>query len=64
LGAIVGGSLQSRFGTARTFVYARTGNLAFIALVVICLGIRREDSFRTQKQMVIGEGNREEANTK
>jgi len=54
LGAIVGGALQYRLGTAKTFIYAGAGDLAFVALMVVYLGMRKENSFRAPKQMAAG----------
>lgn len=51
LGAIIGGKLQSRFGTVRAFIYSGLFDLAFVALVVVYLAWRGSSGFRDPRPM-------------
>ena len=46
LGAIIGGKMQSKFGTVRTFVYSGIFDLLFVCFVVLYLRVRKDSSFR------------------
>jgi len=46
LGAIIGGRMQHRFGTVRTFWYAAAFDAAFVAVLVAYLSVRKESNFR------------------
>lgn len=46
LGAIIGGRMQSKFGTVRTFVYSGIFDLLFVCFVVLYLSLRKDSSFR------------------
>lgn len=52
LGSIIGGKLQHRFGTVRTFLYAAAFDSCFVALVVLYLSLSKENStFKNPKPM-------------
>ena len=46
LGAIIGGKLQSKVGTVRTFLYAAATDLCFVVLVLSYISIRNDSKFR------------------
>ena len=46
LGAIIGGKLQSKFGTVATFVYSAAFDLFFVAIVLFYLRFRQDSNFR------------------
>jgi succinate-acetate transporter protein len=46
LGAIIGGKLQSKFGTVKTFVYSGIFDLCFVGFLLLYLGLRKDSSFR------------------
>jgi succinate-acetate transporter protein len=46
LGAIIGGKLQSKFGTVKTFVYSGIFDLCFVAFLILYLWLREDSSFR------------------
>jgi branched-subunit amino acid ABC-type transport system permease component len=46
LGAIIGGKMQSKFGTVWTFVYAAGMDLCFVGLILLYLSLRTESTFR------------------
>jgi branched-subunit amino acid ABC-type transport system permease component len=52
MGAIIGGKLQSKFGTVMTFVYAAAFDLFFVGLVLFYLSIRKDSSFRNPTPIV------------
>jgi succinate-acetate transporter protein len=49
LGAIIGGKMQSKFGTVKTFVFSGIFDLFFVSFVVIYLRLRKDSSFRNPK---------------
>mmetsp|Transcript_24449 Transcript_24449/g.55803 ORF Transcript_24449/g.55803 Transcript_24449/m.55803 type:complete len:340 (-) Transcript_24449:43-1062(-) len=49
-GAVIGGKLQSWYGTVNTFMYAGIGDLIFIALMIVYLALR-DTSFHAPKQI-------------
>jgi len=46
VGAIIGGKLQSMYGTVKTFLYSAAFDLVFICLVTVYLRFRKESNFR------------------
>jgi succinate-acetate transporter protein len=52
MGALIGGKLQSKFGTVRTFLYAGFFDLCFVALVIAYLKIRKDSNFRNPQPIV------------
>lgn len=52
LGAIVGGKLQSKFGTVQTFLYSGVCDLCFVVLVIGYLRIRKESNFKNPQPIV------------
>uniref|UniRef100_A0A7S2XSE9 Major facilitator superfamily (MFS) profile domain-containing protein n=1 Tax=Attheya septentrionalis TaxID=420275 RepID=A0A7S2XSE9_9STRA len=52
LGAIIGGKLQTTYGTVKTFVYSGIFDLCFVGLVVAYLSVRQGSSFRDPKPIV------------
>lgn len=56
LGAIIGGKMQSHFGTVRTFVYSGLFDLMFVCFVVLYLGLRKDSSFRNPTPIGAEEG--------
>jgi len=46
VGAIIGGKLQSMYGTVKTFLYSAAFDLVFICFVTIYLRFRKESNFR------------------
>jgi len=46
VGAIIGGKLQSMYGTVKTFLYSAAFDLVFICFVTIYLKFRKESNFR------------------
>ena len=49
VGAILGGKLQSMFGTVRMFFYAGTFDLCFVAFLIVYLIRNQDSSFRNPK---------------
>jgi hypothetical protein len=49
IGAIIGGKLQHRVGTVKTFAYAAVFDFCFVCAVISYLSIRKESSFRNPK---------------
>ena len=52
LGAIVGGKLQSKVGTVKTFVYSGIFDLCFVGFVILYLNFRKDSSFRDPKPIL------------
>lgn len=52
LGAIIGGKLQSKYGTVKTFLYSALFDFLFTALVVFYLSIRKNSSFKNPTPIV------------
>ncbi len=48
-GAIIGGKLQSKFGTTKTFLYSALVDFLFVCLVTTYLSIRKDSSFKNPK---------------
>ena len=53
VGAILGGKLQSKFGTVQTFLYAGYFDLIFVGFVLIYLQMRPNSSFKDPKPLGI-----------
>jgi len=51
-GAIIGGKLQSKVGTTKTFLYSAAADFLFVCFVSIYLRLRKDSSFRNPKQIV------------
>lgn len=64
MGAIIGGKLQSKFGTVRTFLYAGGFDLCFVVLVIAYLNIRKDSNFKNPQPIVRKEKNSEESGKK
>ena len=52
LGALIGGKLQSKYGTVKTFLYAGGCDLCFVALVIGYLSIRKSSNFKDPQPIV------------
>jgi predicted MFS family arabinose efflux permease len=52
VGAIIGGKMQHRFGTVKTFLYSAGVDLVFVCGVVAYLNIRQDSSFKNPKPIV------------
>lgn len=52
-GAIIGGKLQSKIGTVRTFLTAAFADFLFVCFLTVYLSMRKESSFRNPKQIVM-----------
>lgn len=46
LGAIIGGKLQYRFGTVKTFLYSAAFDFAFVCFILVYLSLRKSSNFR------------------
>jgi succinate-acetate transporter protein len=53
LGAIIGGKLQSKFGTSQTFIYAGIFDSCFAVLLIAYLSVRKGSSFKNPQTIVI-----------
>lgn len=54
IGAIIGGKLQSKYGTVKTFLYAGICDVFFVALVVAYLKVRKQSNFKNPQPIVSG----------
>jgi hypothetical protein len=52
MGAIVGGKLQSKYGTVKTFLYAGFCDLCFVGLVIAYLKFRKDSNFKNPQQII------------
>ena len=52
LGALVGGKMQSKVGTVRTFLYFGFCDLCFVVLVIGYLRLRNESNFKNPQPIV------------
>ena len=52
MGAIIGGKLQSKYGTVKTFLYSGAADLCFVVLVIMYLNIRKTSGFRNPQPIV------------
>jgi len=52
VGAIIGGKLQSKFGTVKTFIYSGIFDLIFAFAAFIFLTLKKDSSFRNPQPMV------------
>jgi MFS family permease len=52
IGAIIGGKLQSKFGTVKTFVYAGIFDFVFACAAYTYLSLKKDSSFRNPQPMV------------
>jgi MFS family permease len=55
LGAIIGGKMQHRFGTVKSFLYAAAVDFVFVCGVIVYLSIRKDSSFKNPKPIVAKE---------
>jgi len=53
LGAIIGGKMQSKFGTVKTFIYSGIFDSFFVVLLVAYLSVRKGSSFKNPQTIVI-----------
>lgn len=53
LGAIIGGKMQSKFGTVKTFIYAGVFDSCFVVLLIAYLSVRKESSFKNPQTIVV-----------
>jgi len=53
LGAIIGGKMQSKFGTVQTFIYAGIFDSCFVVLLVAYLSVRKGSSFKNPQRIVV-----------
>ena len=58
LGAIIGGKMQSKFGTVKTFVYAGIFDFCFVVLLVAYLNVRKNSSFKNPQTIVVPKNRR------
>ena len=56
VGAILGGKMQSKFGTVKTFLFAALANFTFVCFVTVYLSLRKDSNFRNPKQIVMPSG--------
>jgi succinate-acetate transporter protein len=52
VGALIGGKLQSKYGTVRTFLSAGLFDFCFVAIVIAYLKIRKDSSFKNPQPIV------------
>ena len=52
LGAIIGGKLQSKLGTVKTFLYSGLCDAFFIGIVIVYLKVRKNSNFTDPKPIV------------
>ncbi|OEU12306.1 MFS general substrate transporter, partial [Fragilariopsis cylindrus CCMP1102] len=45
LGAIIGGKMQSKYGTVKTFIYAGIIDAVFVVMLIAYLSVRKDSSF-------------------
>eukprot|EP00535_Pseudo-nitzschia_heimii_P009664 CAMPEP_0197190886 /NCGR_PEP_ID=MMETSP1423-20130617/22429_1 /TAXON_ID=476441 /ORGANISM="Pseudo-nitzschia heimii, Strain UNC1101" /LENGTH=551 /DNA_ID=CAMNT_0042643369 /DNA_START=89 /DNA_END=1740 /DNA_ORIENTATION=+ len=55
LGAIIGGKLQSKFGTVKTFIYAGIFDAFFVVVLIAYLSARKGSSFKNPQKIVISQ---------
>lgn len=53
LGAIIGGKLQSKVGTVRTFIYAGMFDACFVVLLIAYLSVRKGSSFKNPQTIIV-----------
>mmetsp|Transcript_30535 Transcript_30535/g.72034 ORF Transcript_30535/g.72034 Transcript_30535/m.72034 type:complete len:603 (-) Transcript_30535:1322-3130(-) len=53
LGAIIGGKLQSKLGTVRTFIYAGIFDACFVVMLIAYLSVRKGSSFKDPQTIVV-----------
>jgi len=53
LGAIIGGKMQSKVGTVRTFIYAGIFDAFFVVLLISYLSVRKDSSFKHPQRIVL-----------
>jgi len=53
LGAIIGGKMQSKFGTSQTFIYAGIFDSCFVVLLLAYLSVRKGSSFKNPQRIVM-----------
>ena len=53
LGAIIGGKMQSKFGTVKTFIYAGIFDSFFVVFLIAYLSVRKNSSFKNPQTIVI-----------
>mmetsp|Transcript_10859 Transcript_10859/g.16411 ORF Transcript_10859/g.16411 Transcript_10859/m.16411 type:complete len:541 (+) Transcript_10859:457-2079(+) len=59
-GAIIGGKLQSLFGTTKTFLYSALADFIFVCSVSAYLGIRADSNFKNPKPITLTEYSQKE----
>jgi len=59
LGAIIGGKMQSKFGTVQTFIYAGIFDACFVVLLIAYLSVRKGSSFKNPQTIVVPENTTE-----
>jgi branched-subunit amino acid ABC-type transport system permease component len=52
VGAIIGGKLQSKYGTVKTFLYAAFCDACFVAIVIAYLKLRKDSNFKNPQPIV------------
>eukprot|EP00534_Pseudo-nitzschia_fraudulenta_P010795 CAMPEP_0201203312 /NCGR_PEP_ID=MMETSP0851-20130426/166798_1 /ASSEMBLY_ACC=CAM_ASM_000631 /TAXON_ID=183588 /ORGANISM="Pseudo-nitzschia fraudulenta, Strain WWA7" /LENGTH=595 /DNA_ID=CAMNT_0047491279 /DNA_START=89 /DNA_END=1876 /DNA_ORIENTATION=+ len=52
LGAIIGGKMQSKFGTVKTFIYAGIFDACFVVMLIAYLSVRKGSSFKNPQTIV------------
>jgi branched-subunit amino acid ABC-type transport system permease component len=52
MGAIIGGKLQSKYGTVKTFLYAGFCDVCFVAIVIAYLKFRKNSNFKNPQPIV------------
>ena len=46
MGAIIGGKLQSKIGTVRTFLYSAVFDFLFVGIIIAYCVVRRDSNFK------------------
>jgi branched-subunit amino acid ABC-type transport system permease component len=53
LGAIIGGKMQSKYGTVKTFIYAGIFDAVFVVMLIAYLSVRKDSSFKNPQRIVV-----------
>ena len=56
LGAIIGGKMQSKYGTVKTFIYAGIIDAVFVVMLIAYLSVRKDSSFKNPQRIVVPPG--------
>lgn len=59
IGAVIGGKLQHRYGTVKTFIYSAVVDLIITLAVIGYLSVRKSSSFRNPQPIVAKEENKQ-----